>query len=220
MRVCTWAWGSCCRSLQTLIDLARENGVTLPAYTVEELRSTLFHDAFGSLEKYLECFRYTTAVLQAQHAPAPTCGLTHAQTPSALERVAYELACDNFDENVIYFEVRFAPQLHASPSMNIYAVLEAVNQACRAVAMQALSAAGSCARAGRVQRARAGEGRRAPAIRVRHHRVRHAQLRRVVVGVLQGVHPRAPVRDAAAPALAGLDGSDHGAAVTEMALSN
>jgi adenosine deaminase len=53
----------------------------------------LFRDAIGSLEKYLECSRYTTAVLQ---------------TPAALKRVAYELACDNFDENVVYFEVRFA----------------------------------------------------------------------------------------------------------------
>jgi adenosine deaminase len=110
----------CCRSfcyitrrLQTLIDLAKEHGVELPAYTVEELRETLFHDAIGSLEKYLECFRYTTAVLQ---------------TPGALERVAYELACDNYDENVFYFEVRFAPQLHANHTMDITSVLASVNR--------------------------------------------------------------------------------------------
>ena len=36
------------------------------------------------------------------------------QTPSALERIAYEFAYDNFAEGVRYFEVRFAPQLHAS----------------------------------------------------------------------------------------------------------
>ncbi len=87
--------------------------MTLPAYTVDELRRTLFKDAIGSLEKYLECFRYTTAVLQ---------------TPEALERVSYELACDNYDEHVFYFEVRFAPQLHANQFMDISVVLSSVNK--------------------------------------------------------------------------------------------
>lgn len=36
------------------------------------------------------------------------------QHPEALERIAYEFAVDNYDENVHYFEVRFAPQLFAS----------------------------------------------------------------------------------------------------------
>ena len=50
------------------------------------------------------------------------------QTAEALERVAYEFACDSFDDNVIYFEVRFAPQLHASPDLDIEHVLLAVNK--------------------------------------------------------------------------------------------
>ena len=98
--------------LQTVIDLAVQNGIELPSYTVEGLRESVFKESFGSLVEYLECFKYTTAVLQ---------------TGDALERCAYELACDNFNENVLYFEVRFAPQLHASPSLDISTVLQRVN---------------------------------------------------------------------------------------------
>ena len=61
--------------------------------------------------------RYTTSVLQSA---------------SALERAAYEFACDNYDENVVYFEVRFAPQLHCSAAptdgFGIIEVLQAVNK--------------------------------------------------------------------------------------------
>ena len=49
-------------------------------------------------------FKYTVAVMQ---------------TPEALERVGYEFAWDLFNEHVFFFEVRFAPQLHAGPSMDI-----------------------------------------------------------------------------------------------------
>ncbi len=42
--------------------------------------------------------------------------------------VAYEFAVDAFEDNVIYFEVRFAPQLHASPDMDIECVLLSVNK--------------------------------------------------------------------------------------------
>lgn len=48
--------------------------------------------------------------------------------PENLERIAYEFAWDNFNEGVLYFEVRFAPQLHATRKMNIEAVLHAVNK--------------------------------------------------------------------------------------------
>lgn len=35
------------------------------------------------------------------------------QLGHTIRRVSYELAVDNFNEGVRYFEVRFAPQLHA-----------------------------------------------------------------------------------------------------------
>lgn len=72
--------------LSTVIDLAKEHGVTLPAYTESELRKLVFKESYASLEEYLKGFQYTTAVMQ---------------TASALERVAYEFACDNYDEGEV-----------------------------------------------------------------------------------------------------------------------
>ncbi len=97
--------------LQTLIELARERGVNLPAWDDEGLRATVFKDAYADLNEYLTGFAYTGAVLQ--DAPA-------------LERVAYELAVDNQAEGVRYIEVRFAPQLSQNRAMSCLDVLQAV----------------------------------------------------------------------------------------------
>ncbi|HET6450543.1 MAG TPA: adenosine deaminase family protein, partial [Spirochaetia bacterium] len=48
-----------------------------------------------------------------------------------LERTAYELAQDNWAEGVRYFECRFAPQLHMSPSLDFAAVMRAVDRGLR-----------------------------------------------------------------------------------------
>ena len=50
------------------------------------------------------------------------------QTPTALERVGYELAQDNQDEGVRYIEVRFAPQLHQNSRMSGIDVMAALNR--------------------------------------------------------------------------------------------
>eukprot|EP00041_Stephanoeca_diplocostata_P008197 m.118615 g.118615 ORF g.118615 m.118615 type:complete len:453 (+) comp17215_c0_seq3:154-1512(+) len=99
--------------LDTLLELCRKESIEIPADSVEELREKIFKDSYQSLEEYLECFKYTTAVM---------CN------PENLERIAYEFAWDNYNEGVLYFEVRFAPQLHATRKMNIEAVLHAVNK--------------------------------------------------------------------------------------------
>ena len=51
----------------------------------------------GSLERYLEPFAHTVGVMQ---------------TPEALHRVAYECVEDLAADNVVYAEIRFAPELH------------------------------------------------------------------------------------------------------------
>ncbi len=99
--------------LPTLIELARENGVQLPAWDEEGLRRLVFKNAYADLPEYLQGFAYTTAVMQ---------------TPAALERVGYELAQDNQNEGVRYIEVRFAPQLHQNASMTSIEVMAALNR--------------------------------------------------------------------------------------------
>jgi adenosine deaminase len=102
--------------IATLIDLARERGVSLPAGTEEGLRALVFRDRYANLGEYLEGFRYTVAVLSDS---------------DALERVAYELAEDNFEEGVRYLEVRFAPQLHVREGFEIAQVVRAVDRGLR-----------------------------------------------------------------------------------------
>jgi adenosine deaminase len=98
----------CIRPL-TLIELAQEQGVELPTYDVQQMSTCIFKETYANLSEYLQCFAYTCAVLR---------------NPTALERVAYELAVDQYSVGVRYFEARFAPQLLADPkNMSIEDVL-------------------------------------------------------------------------------------------------
>jgi adenosine deaminase len=99
--------------LSTLIELAKENGIKLPAYDEKGLRRLVFKRKYAGLPEYLKGFAYTTAVLQ---------------TKSALERVGYELAQDNQAEGVRYIEVRFAPQLHQNVRMTSLDAMAAINR--------------------------------------------------------------------------------------------
>ena len=97
----------------TLIDLALERGVVLPARTEAGLRELVFRERYAHLGEYLEGFRYTVAVLA---------------DAEALERVAYELCEDCFQEGVRYVEVRFAPQLHVRAGFEVADVVRAVDR--------------------------------------------------------------------------------------------
>lgn len=99
--------------LPTLIELAREQQVELPSWTEAGLRELVFKDRYANLQEYLHGFKYTNAVLR---------------TAECLERVAYELVWDNFNEGVRYIEVRFAPQLNARDTLEIEEVIIAVNK--------------------------------------------------------------------------------------------
>jgi adenosine deaminase len=101
---------------RSVIEMARERGVRLPADSIEGLNALVFKPAYASLEEYLTGFAYTCAVLQ---------------DAEALERAAWELAWDNIDEGVRYIEVRFAPQLHMHRGFDFDAVLGAVNRGLR-----------------------------------------------------------------------------------------
>ena len=99
--------------LATLIELAKEQKIKLPATTEEGLKKLVFKSHYADLGEYLHGFKYTCAVLR---------------DPESLERVAYELAWDNFSEGVRYIEPRFAPQLNAHDSFTVEQVLIAVDK--------------------------------------------------------------------------------------------
>jgi adenosine deaminase len=92
-----------------MIELAREQNISLPADTPDALSKALYVRDARSLEEYLERYQYTLAVLQ---------------TPAALERVAYEFVIDSAADNIRYVEVRYSPLLHR-PAMSIAAAIEA-----------------------------------------------------------------------------------------------
>ncbi|MBV8788180.1 MAG: adenosine deaminase [Mycobacterium sp.] len=97
----------------TVIEIADQTGYNgLPAGNVEELATwfrTRSHS--GSLERYLEPFSHTVAVMQ---------------TPEALHRVAFECVEDLAADSVVYAEVRFAPELHIDRGLSFDEIVEAV----------------------------------------------------------------------------------------------
>ena len=83
--------------ISTVIELAEKENIALPSYDEAELKDWFTQGCRrGSLSLYLEAFRYTTAVMQSAEN---------------LERVAYEAVLDLHAENVVYAEIRFAPDL-------------------------------------------------------------------------------------------------------------
>ncbi len=99
--------------LETLIELARERQVKLPSYTSDGLLELVFKENYRDLPDYLHGFAYTSPVLCDEEA---------------LERAAFELAKDNLAEGVLYVEVRFAPQLHVRPGLDIAQIITAVDR--------------------------------------------------------------------------------------------
>jgi len=104
--------------LETIIDLARQQNVQLPATDPDELKRTLrLGENYGSLVEYLKVFDCTLSVLQ---------------TEEALFRTAFELAEDAALENVRYMEVRYSPMLHTRKGLRLTSVIEAVLDGLRA----------------------------------------------------------------------------------------
>jgi adenosine deaminase len=100
----------------TLLELARERGVAMPAHSVEEVAAYMHADDARHLEDYLARFELTIAVMQ---------------TEQAIERVAYELCEDAAAEGVRYLEVRNAPLLNTRGGLSIDAALDAALAGCR-----------------------------------------------------------------------------------------
>ena len=101
--------------LSTVLELAAEQGVELPARDTEGLaRAMHVGEHTGSLVEYLKAFEITLQVLQ---------------TKEALYRAMYELAEDAAAENVRYMEVRYAPMLHTRKGLKLTQIVETVLKA-------------------------------------------------------------------------------------------
>ncbi|WP_239536907.1 adenosine deaminase [Arthrobacter roseus] len=98
----------------TIIELAAAVGHALPSTDPVALRAWFLESASsGSLERYLETFDHTIAVMQ---------------TAEALTRVAHEFVEDLVDDGVVYGEVRWAPEQHLTVGLSLDDAVTAVQE--------------------------------------------------------------------------------------------
>jgi adenosine deaminase len=98
----------------TVVELAGEIGHRLPRADAVELGAWFVESAdSGSLERYLETFDHTVAVMQ---------------TAEAITRVASECVQDLAADGVVYAEVRYAPEQHLNRGLTLEQVVDAVRE--------------------------------------------------------------------------------------------
>jgi adenosine deaminase len=98
--------------VETILDLADAQGYTgLPAVDVDGLGEWFNQGRSGSLERYLEAFTHTVAVMSSE---------------AAIQRIAYETGIDLAADGVVYAEIRFGPSLHMIHGLTREAAIEAV----------------------------------------------------------------------------------------------
>ncbi|MFI5932808.1 adenosine deaminase [Actinoplanes sp. NPDC051494] len=101
----------------TIVELAGAVGHELPENDPARLGEWFVAAAdSGSLERYLETFAHTVAVMQ---------------TEEGLHRVAKECALDLAADGVVYAEIRYAPEQHLERGLSLDAVVDAVHQGFR-----------------------------------------------------------------------------------------
>ncbi|WP_374204772.1 adenosine deaminase [Rathayibacter sp. VKM Ac-2926] len=99
---------------ETIVDIAAQTGVALPAEDPEALERWFTTTAdSGSLEDYIATFETTIAVMQ---------------TASSLERVAREFVLDLAADGVVHGEIRWAPEQHLRAGLTLDAAVEAVQE--------------------------------------------------------------------------------------------
>ena len=103
---------------QTIIEIAERIGYPLPTTDPEKL-ADWFEESCnsGSLERYLETFAHTVAVMQ---------------TREDIIRAARECALDLARDGVVYAEVRGAPELFTEKGLSLNEVIEATLEGYRA----------------------------------------------------------------------------------------
>lgn len=97
---------------ETIIDIARREGIELTSYEKEKLEKELIAPLdCASLEDYLKRFSLPNLVMQSKEN---------------LKRITFELFEDAAKENIKYMEVRFAPLLHTQKGLEIAEIIQAV----------------------------------------------------------------------------------------------
>jgi adenosine deaminase len=96
---------------ETLLELAAQQGVSLPFSSAQETVEYMRTTASKNLPTYLSVFDLTCQVMQSEQA---------------LRRIAFELAEDAARENVRYMEVRFSPALHDRSHLSWDRIVQAV----------------------------------------------------------------------------------------------
>ncbi|XP_049437377.1 adenosine deaminase [Epinephelus fuscoguttatus] len=86
--------------VQTIFDVAKRRGITLPANTVEELKQNIILQEPATLTKFLSKFAEYMHVIAGDR--------------EAIKRIAYEFVEDKAKEGVIYVEVRYSPHFLAN----------------------------------------------------------------------------------------------------------
>jgi adenosine deaminase len=97
---------------KTMVALASAVGYELPTTDEGDLEKWFRSQAdSGSLERYLETFAHTVALMQ---------------TREALVQVAREAVMDVATDGVVYVEFRYAPELHQERGLNLDEIVQAV----------------------------------------------------------------------------------------------
>ncbi len=102
---------------ETIIDIAKREGIQLPFFETEELQKELIAPLeCESLDEYLKRFSLPNLVMQSKEN---------------LSRITFELFEDAARENVKYMEVRFAPLLHTLKGLDTEEVIQSVLEGMR-----------------------------------------------------------------------------------------
>ncbi|WP_430883697.1 adenosine deaminase [Fusibacter sp. JL216-2] len=102
---------------ETILELAKQDGIELPTYNLEDLKAYLqVPDDCPSLKVYLERFALPNAVMQ---------------NGDNIRRITDELLSDVAEDGVKYIEIRFAPRLHMAKGLTFDEIVESVLSAIR-----------------------------------------------------------------------------------------
>ncbi|XP_030640618.1 adenosine deaminase-like isoform X1 [Chanos chanos] len=86
--------------VETIMDVAKRRGMTLPAATVDEMRDLCSLKEPATLTEFLSKFDHYVPVVAGDR--------------EAIKRIAYEFVEDKAKQGVIYVEVRYSPHLLAN----------------------------------------------------------------------------------------------------------